>query len=74
VVRARTATAEGRAALWPRLVDSYADFAEYAGWADREIPVVIFEPRTTTVPWHEQLILTGGLRRNSPPERQIEAR
>ena len=46
-VRARTATADERATLWPRLIDSYADFTKYAGWADREIPVVILEPRTT---------------------------
>jgi deazaflavin-dependent oxidoreductase (nitroreductase family) len=45
-VRARTATPEERVTLWPRLVDSYADFAKYAGWADREIPVVILEPST----------------------------
>ncbi len=45
-VRARTATPEERATLWPRLVNSYADFAKYAAWADREIPVVILEPIT----------------------------
>lgn len=44
-VRARTATADERAALWPRLVDLYADFANYQSWTDREIPVVILSPR-----------------------------
>jgi deazaflavin-dependent oxidoreductase (nitroreductase family) len=44
-VRARVASAEERATLWPRLVDLYADFARYAAWTDREIPVVILEPR-----------------------------
>lgn len=44
-VRARVADAEERAALWPRLVDLYADFANYQAWTDREIPVVILEPR-----------------------------
>ncbi|MBO9524362.1 MAG: nitroreductase family deazaflavin-dependent oxidoreductase [Nocardioidaceae bacterium] len=44
-VRARTATADERAALWPRLVDLYADFASYQAWTDREIPVVILERR-----------------------------
>ena len=44
-VRARTADAEERAELWPRLVELYADFAKYAAWTDREIPVVILEPR-----------------------------
>lgn len=44
-VRARTADAEEKAALWPRLVDLYADFESYAAWTDREIPVVVLEPR-----------------------------
>ena len=44
-VRARTAGPEERAALWPRLVELYADFAKYAAWADREIPVVVLSPR-----------------------------
>lgn len=44
-VRARTAGPEERAALWPRLVDLYADFEKYAAWADREIPVVVLETR-----------------------------
>jgi deazaflavin-dependent oxidoreductase (nitroreductase family) len=44
-VRARVATAEERAELWPRLVELYADFDTYASWADREIPVIVLEPR-----------------------------
>ncbi|RNL62947.1 nitroreductase family deazaflavin-dependent oxidoreductase [Nocardioides marmoriginsengisoli] len=44
-VRARTANAEERAALWPRLVEVYADFASYQAWTEREIPVVILAPR-----------------------------
>lgn len=44
-VRARTADPAERAALWPRLVDLYADFAKYEKWTEREIPVVILEPR-----------------------------
>ncbi|MGZ4449032.1 MAG: nitroreductase/quinone reductase family protein [Nocardioides sp.] len=44
-VRARTAGPEERARLWPRLVDLYADFDTYQGWTDREIPVVVLEPR-----------------------------
>jgi len=44
-VRARVAEGEERAELWPKLVDLYADFAKYAAWADREIPVVVLEPR-----------------------------
>jgi deazaflavin-dependent oxidoreductase (nitroreductase family) len=44
-VRARTADAAERAELWPRLVELYADFAKYAKWTDREIPIVLLEPR-----------------------------
>ena len=44
-VRARVASPTERAALWPRLVDLYADFATYQSWTDREIPVVVLEPR-----------------------------
>jgi F420H(2)-dependent quinone reductase len=42
-MRARVATEDERAELWPRLVDLYADFASYQSWTDREIPVVICE-------------------------------
>lgn len=45
LVRARTASAEERAELWPKLVELYADFNDYQAWTDREIPVVILEPR-----------------------------
>jgi len=44
-VLARVATPEEKSELWPQLVELYADFAKYAAWADREIPVVILEPR-----------------------------
>ena len=44
-VRARVAGPEERAALWPRLVDIYADFDNYQAWTDREIPVDGLEPR-----------------------------
>lgn len=44
-VRAHTATAEERARLWPRLVELYADFADYQSWTEREIPVVVLSPR-----------------------------
>ncbi|QFG20121.1 nitroreductase family deazaflavin-dependent oxidoreductase [Actinomadura sp. WMMB 499] len=43
-MRARTADAGERAALWPRLVEVYADYDDYQSWTDREIPVVICEP------------------------------
>lgn len=45
-VRARTATRRERETLWPRLVALYADFASYQSWTEREIPVVVLEPRT----------------------------
>lgn len=45
-LRARTADSDERAALWPALVDLYADFDTYEAWTDREIPVVICEPRS----------------------------
>ncbi|MEV0150656.1 MULTISPECIES: nitroreductase family deazaflavin-dependent oxidoreductase [unclassified Nonomuraea] len=44
-VHAREATSEERAVLWPRLVELYADFAKYAAWTEREIPVVLLTPR-----------------------------
>jgi F420H(2)-dependent quinone reductase len=43
-MRARTATPEERARLWPQLTEVYADFDSYQSWTDREIPVVICEP------------------------------
>ena len=43
-MRARTASPEERAALWPRLVEMYADFDAYQSWTEREIPVVVCEP------------------------------
>lgn len=41
---ARTASDSERAALWPRLVELYADFDSYQSWTDRVIPVVICDP------------------------------
>ncbi len=43
-MKARTASPEERAVLWPKLVAHYPDFASYATWTDRIIPVVILEP------------------------------
>jgi deazaflavin-dependent oxidoreductase (nitroreductase family) len=43
-MRARTANADERRSLWPRLVAMYADYAEYQKRTTREIPVVICEP------------------------------
>ena len=44
-MKARTATAAERAELWPRLVDLYSDYDSYQSWTEREIPVVLLEPR-----------------------------
>ena len=43
-MRAREATSDERAGLWPKLVAYYSDFATYQAWTDRLIPVVILEP------------------------------
>ena len=44
-VRAVVASARERARLWPRLVDAYADFDSYQSGTEREIPVIILQPR-----------------------------
>lgn len=44
-VHARVANPAERATLWPQLLDLYADYAKYDAWTEREIPVVILEPR-----------------------------
>jgi F420H(2)-dependent quinone reductase len=44
-VHARSADPDERAAPWPRLVDQYADFAKDQKWTEREIPVIVLEPR-----------------------------
>jgi deazaflavin-dependent oxidoreductase (nitroreductase family) len=45
-VRARVATPEERARLWPRVVELYGGYRGYQERTDREIPLVILEPRT----------------------------
>jgi deazaflavin-dependent oxidoreductase (nitroreductase family) len=45
-MRARTATAEEKAELWPRAVAAYKGYAGYQRNTDRDIPVVICEPRS----------------------------
>ena len=44
-MRARTASPEEKAALWPDIVATYKGYASYQERADRDIPVVICEPR-----------------------------
>jgi deazaflavin-dependent oxidoreductase (nitroreductase family) len=43
--RARRASAEAKQALWPRLCAVYPDYADYQARTDRDIPVVVLEPR-----------------------------
>ncbi|MFT4199919.1 nitroreductase/quinone reductase family protein [Gordonia sp. (in: high G+C Gram-positive bacteria)] len=42
---ARTATADERATLWPRVVKVYRGYAGYQRNTDRQIPLLILEPR-----------------------------
>jgi deazaflavin-dependent oxidoreductase (nitroreductase family) len=42
---ARRASDSEKTALWPRLVEMYADFADYQARTDRNIPVVILTRR-----------------------------
>ena len=43
-MRARTATAEERARLWPIITKDHRNYAGYQRKTDREIPVVLLEP------------------------------
>ena len=44
-VRARTAEPDERARLWPRAVETWGGYEGYQRRTDREIPLVILEPR-----------------------------
>src|SRR3954447_15989308 len=44
-MRARTASAEEKATLWPEIVAAYKGYAGYQKRTQRDIPVVICEPR-----------------------------
>ncbi len=41
---ARTASAEEKADLWPRIVEAYKGYGGYQEKTDRDIPVVVAEP------------------------------
>jgi deazaflavin-dependent oxidoreductase (nitroreductase family) len=43
-VRPRVAESAERDALWPRLVELYEPYADYATYTNRRIPVVILTP------------------------------
>ncbi|GGF32502.1 nitroreductase family deazaflavin-dependent oxidoreductase [Subtercola lobariae] len=42
---ARTATPEEKPALWQKMVDINPDYADYQRKTDREIPIVIIDPK-----------------------------
>jgi len=44
-MRARTASSEEKAELWPTIVAAYKGYDDYQRSTDRDIPVVILEPR-----------------------------
>jgi deazaflavin-dependent oxidoreductase (nitroreductase family) len=44
--RARVATTEERAELWPRVVADHKNYAGYQTKTSREIPLVLLEPRS----------------------------
>ena len=44
-LRARTATPDEKAELWPQITAAYKGYAGYQKRTDRDIPVVICEPR-----------------------------
>jgi deazaflavin-dependent oxidoreductase (nitroreductase family) len=43
-MRARTASADERAELWPKVIAAYKGYGQYQERTDREIPLVILEP------------------------------
>ena len=45
-LRARLASAEEKAALWPICDSHYAPFAEYRARTTRDIPMFVCEPRS----------------------------
>ncbi len=44
--RARVATPDEKPAMWAEMTDAWPDYDDYQARTDREIPVVILEPRT----------------------------
>ena len=44
-VHARVATPEERERLWPKAIKSYPGYRDYIARTDREIPLVVLEPR-----------------------------
>jgi deazaflavin-dependent oxidoreductase (nitroreductase family) len=44
-VRARTATSDEKAELWPIMTSEWPDYDRYQEQTDRDIPLVVLEPR-----------------------------
>jgi deazaflavin-dependent oxidoreductase (nitroreductase family) len=44
-VRAHVAGADERARLWPKAVETYSGYRDYQERTDREIPLIVLEPR-----------------------------
>ena len=44
-MRARRASAQEKAELWPRVVAAYTGYGSYQRRTERDIPLVICEPR-----------------------------
>jgi deazaflavin-dependent oxidoreductase (nitroreductase family) len=49
-MRARVATDDERAQLWPRVTAAYKGYARYQTKTDREIPLVVLEPAQRDAP------------------------
>jgi|ERR1022692_732426 deazaflavin-dependent oxidoreductase (nitroreductase family) len=45
LMRARSASADEKAELWPRIIASYHPYGNYRRRTERDIPIVICEPR-----------------------------
>ena len=45
-LRARVATPDEKRAWWPHCVAAWPAYEEYQARTDRDIPVILFEPRT----------------------------
>jgi hypothetical protein len=50
LIRARSASPEEKAELWPRIVAAYKPYGSYRRRTTRDIPLVICEPRSSPSP------------------------
>lgn len=49
-MRARVASVDEKASLWPLITEAYVGYGSYQGWTDRDLPVVLLEPNEDSVP------------------------